>query len=854
VEAAPAAVVEELRPAEIRSDNEATVVPGANSMARPREDASFRPRALHDDLRLACRGLRRSPGFALAAVLTLAVGMTGSIAMFAIVEGIFLRPFPIPDQARLYVGWRALPQAGQRHWPFSATDLDLLRRESRLLQGVAGVGYNDPGEMVVSEGGTSAYVRTARVTGEFFDVLGVEPRLGRRLTPRDDVSGAENVLVLAHGLWQRRYGGSREVLGRRVLINEQPFTIVGVMPQDVDHPRRVDAWMTVAAMQTTTSNPTWKYAMSSELDLLARLRPGATMAQAGAELRALAPQLDAQKDPGNFRGAVPILQSYEQFAVGDVRLALLTLFGAVGLVLLIASANVANLLLMRGESRKPEFAVRAALGADRGRLVRQILTESGVLAVAAGVVAVVSATLALPLLLRWLPEGLPRLEAIHVDAGVVLFSLLLGLFVAGLAGLTPAFASARPDLTAQLRDASRGSTGSGTRRGRRALIVAQVALAVTVVAGAGLLTRSLLRLQDVGVRLASHQLVYAPLVLPDTYADRDRQRRFITDLAVQLETIPSIEAATPINVVPFTGVGWDVPIFTAEGQAPDRARTNPTLNLEEIHPNYFKTFEVALLRGRAFTTFDREGTTPVAIVSDDVATRTWPGEDPIGKRLKMGDVDSPDPWLTVVGVAAPTRYREIREPRATLYVPAAQMLGTAHDMVLRTSAPLSLVTELVRSRVRELDADVQVMSLRPFSDLLDVPLARPRFNSALIAIFGAAGLGLAAIGLYAVMAATVRQRRREIGVRMALGATARDVRRLVLGEGVRLVGLGAVVGLTLALLTSRALQGLLFEVRPLDPIALAAAVGLLMVGAVIALYIPMRQASRVDPATMLRAE
>lgn len=805
------------------------------------------------DLRLACRGLRRVPGFAAAAVLTLAVGMTGSIAMFAIVEGILLRPLPVRDQARLFVGWRALPEAGGRHWPFQATGLDLLRHESRLLEGVAGVGYNDPVQMAVSEGGAAAFVRTARVTGEFFNVLGVQPLLGRGLTRQDDVAGAENVLVLAHGLWQRRYGGSRDVLGRRVLINEQPFTVVGVMPRDVDHPREVEAWMTVAAMQTTTPNPAWKKVMSSELDLLARVRPGVTVAQAAAELRALAPQLDAQQDPGVFRGAIPILQPYEQFVVGDVRLALLTLFGAVGLVLLIASANVANLLLVRGESRKPEFAVRAALGADRGRLVGQLLTESGVLALAAGVVAVVSTTLALPLLLQWVPDGLPRPEAIRVDAGVVLFSLLLALLVTSLAGLTPAIASARLDLTSQLRDMSRGSAGSGTRRGRRALIVAQVALAVTVVAGAGLLTRSLLRLQDVGVQLASNRLVYAPLVLPGTY-DQDRQLRFVTDLAAQLETIPTIEAATPINVVPFTGLGWDVPIFTAEGQAPGQARTNPTLNLEEIHPNYFQTFEVALVRGRAFTTFDRQGTTPVAIVSNDVATRTWPGEDPIGKRLKMGDPASTAPWLTVVGVTAPTRYREIREPRATLYLPATQMVGAARDLVLRTSAPPSLVAELVRSRVRALDSDVQVMPLRPFADLLDVPLARPRFNSALIAVFGAAGLGLAAIGLYAVMAATVRQRRREIGVRMALGATARDVRRLVLGEGARLVVLGATVGLTLALITTRALRGLLFEVQPFDPVALAAAMGLLVAVAGVALYIPTRQAGRVDPATMLRAE
>ena len=790
----------------------------------------------------------------MAAVLTLTVGMTGAISMFALIEGVLLRPLPVLDQERLFVGWRAFPEASDRHWPLQRADLELLRRESRLLESVAGVGYNDPVQIAVSERGASAFIRAARVTGDFFNVLGVQPLLGRGLMPQDDVSGAENVLVLAHGLWQRRYGGSREVLGWRVFIGEQPFTVVGVMPPEVDYPRTVDAWTTVAAMQTTTPNSTWQHAMASELDLLARVRPRVTAAQARAELRVLAPELDAQRDAQIVRGSIPMLQSFEEFVVGDVRLTLLTLLGAVALVLVIASTNVANLLLVRGELRRTEFAVRAALGAGRRQLLRQIFTESGMLALVAGVVAVASATLALPLLLRWAPDGLPRVEAVRVDAGVVLFGLALALLVASLASMAPAFASARIDLTSQLRDASRGHTASSLRRGRRALIVVQVALAVTVVASAGLLARSLLRLQDMGVRLASNELVYAPLLLPAGDENPERQRRFMTDLGAQIETDPAIAAVTPVNAIPFTGVGWDAPTFTAEGQSPDRAKTNPTLNLEEIHPNYFKTFEVPLVRGRAFTEFDRAGTTPVAVVSADVADWTWPGEDPLGKRLKMGDPESPAPWLTVVGVAMPTRYRDIREPRATLYVPAAQMLGAAHDLVLRTTAPLSVVTDLLRNRARALDSQVEVMPPRPFWELLNAPLARPRFSAALIALFGATGLGLATVGLYAVMAISVRQRRREIGLRIALGATMRDVRRLVLGEGVRLVSLGGVVGLVLALVTTHAIRGLLFEVEPLDPTAFGATFGLLMTVAGLALYLPMRQASQVDAATILRAE
>jgi predicted permease len=551
---------------------------------------------------------------------------------------------------------------------------------------------------------------------------------------------------------------------------------------------------------------------------------------------------------------VPILQPYREHVVGDARPALLTLFAAVALVLLIACANVANLLLVRAESRGPEFAVRAALGAGRGRLVRQILAESGVLALAASAVALLATAMALPVLVRLVPDGLPRVDAVRVDAFVALFSMTLAFVVASLAGVAPALATGRLDLTGQLGATGQSKATPATHRSGRLLIVAQVALAVIVLTATGLLVRSLQRLQDVGDHLAADRLVHVSLALPQTkYADRDLHRRFITDLAAQLESVPSIAAVTPINAVPFTGLGWDAPTFTVEGQSDDRARTNPTLNLEEIHPSYFRTFEVPLIRGRAFTEFDRSGTTPVAIVSDDVAARTWPGQEPIGKRLKMGDVTSPAPWLTVVGVAAATRYREIREPRPTLYVPAAQMLGAAHDLAIRTTLGAPAVADLVRARVRLTDADVGVMPARGFDELLDVPLARPRFNALLITLFAAGALFLAGIGLCTVMTAVVRQRRREIGVRVALGATAGDVRRLVLGEGARLVAAGSVVGLAVAGITTRVLASLLFEVRPLDAVSWIGA--LLLIGAVtmLALYLPARHASRVDAVSMLRA-
>jgi predicted permease len=708
--------------------------------------------------------------------------------------------------------------------------------------------------MPFADNGDLSYVRAARVTGGFFAVLGVDPVLGRALTPGDDVAGAENVLVITHAFWQARFGGSPDVLGRRVSVAGQPFTVVGVMPRDVEHPRRVQAWMTATAMLTTTANPTAKVGITTEFDLLARLAPGATAAQAADELRALGPALDALRPAGDAREFVPRLQPYREFVVGDTRPALLILFAAVALVLLIACANVSSLLLVRGDLRQTEFAVRAALGAGRARIVRQVMVEGLLLAGGAAVLALLATNALLPVLVRWVPEGLPRAEAIRVDATVIAAGSALALVAAVLASLLPAWTSGGQHLPSTLRAASRGMA-SGGGRWRRALTVTQVALAVVGMACANLLVSSFRELRAEASRLNAHQLVYVPLELPDqAYADGARLRRFVTDLAEALETDARVAGATPINATPFSGVGWDVPVFTAEGQSAAEANANPPLNLEEIHPRYFSTFQVPLLRGRTFTAADNDAAPPVAIVSADIAARTWPGLDPIGQRLKMGPPTSRGRWLTVVGVSAPTRYRDLRLERATLYVPALQMIGAAEQLAVRTSMPPAQLMALVRVRVRALDPNVSVMPLRAFTELAEVPLARPRFYTLLMTAFAATGVSLAVVGLYGVIATGVRQRRREFGVRMALGAEASHLRRLVMADGARLVGIGVVVGLAAALVSTRALRGLLYGVEPGDPFALAAAVAGVAVISTLALAVPLWTAGRVQPAEVLRAE
>ena len=480
------------------------------------------------------------------------------------------------------------------------------------------------------------------------------------------------------------------------------------------------------------------------------------------------------------------------------------------------------------------------------------MSESLILSLFASAIGLGAAWFSLRALVALTPGGLPRVDAVRIDGVVVLFVMVLAFVTTMLAALVPALAAGHSSLVSRVQGSGRGVAG-GTRRGRGALVAAQVALAVTVVAAAGLVTRSLLRLQLTGAELGADRLLLVSLALPqDRYAERGRHLQFLEDVVARLEATTVISAATPINAVPFSGVGWDAPTVTAEGQDATQVATNGSLNLEAIHPGYFDTFGVALVRGRPFSDRDRDDAPAVAIVSADVAARLWPGQDPLGKRLKMGDLDSEDTWRTVVGVAARTRYRDLRAPQATLYVPAAQLIVTAQSLVVRSTAPLSRVAEVIREEVRATDPAVRVPRIALFDELLREPLARPRFYTVLLSVFGVSALLLSAIGLYAVIAASVRQRYAEIGVRLALGATPADVSRMIVREGMRLAGLGAAAGLALAFVVTPLLQGLLYEVHPLDPAALVTATLLLLGAAVVASYLPARTAGRMNPLAALR--
>jgi predicted permease len=801
------------------------------------------------DLRLAVRALGHARGFAVPAVLTLSIGIAGATVMFALIDAVLLRPLPVRAPDRLVVGWLQASTDDSGHWPFTTDDVALLGRESRTMSGVAGVGYNGALQMTVVEGESATRLAVARVTGNFFDVLGADPIAGRALSPADDVAGAESVLVLSARAWERRYAGSMDALGTRLTIGGHPIRIVGVMP-DLELPRGVEAWLTVASLAAIDASAKAVHMV----DIVGRLHPDATPAHVAAEVRAVQPRLDLGGLSTDQRvSRMPFVQPLTDAVVGDVRVMLLLLFAAVAFVLLIASANVANLMLVRGEGRRPEFAVRAALGAGRGRLARQLLAESAIVALGGAALALVLAHLALPMLIALAPSGLPRVASITLNPIVTAFTLLVSFLAAFLAGLAPVWSWRGANVANQLRQGSRGA--SGPQRGRRGLVVVQVALAVIVVTGAGLLTRSFVRLLSVDMGMAADRLVIVELSLPrDIEGNRTRHAQFLEAVLEKLRATGGVRHATAVNAPPYSGTGgWDA-LVTAEGQSVSQSAANPLLNLESVFPEYFDTLAVALVRGRRFLPADRENAPAVAIVSEDAAAKLWPGADPIGRRVKFGGPDSPPDWRTVVGVARATRYRELMSPRPTLYLPAAQFLVSAQRIVLQTNLGTAAAADLVGRHVREASPAAHVIGARHFTELLQQPLARPRFTAFLVGVFGVAALLLAAVGLYAALAAHVRGHCREMGIRAAIGATRRDLRVLVVWETVRLAGAGAAIGLVAALLSARWLRSLLFEIEPIDPMTLLASAALLVVVAAAAAYVPARRAADADPAVMLRSD
>ena len=800
--------------------------------------------------RLGVRSLRRTPGFSATAIFTLALGIGLSTAVFTVAEAFLLRPLPIRDQDRVVVLWGATRDGRFDNFPLLLDDAHAFAARTQSLERIEFFAYGGAQLVPIRDGGSVYRLHRSLVTGGYFDLLGAKPVLGRALRPEDDVKGAAPVAVLSYGAWQRYFGGDPSVIGRQLVLHGTGVaqSIVGVMPEGMDYPTGTDFWAPVIPSSPSLGDQP----VYAELNVIGRLKPNAQAVAARAELTTYFARPGA---PRWHRDVVGVVHSLPNTIVGDVKPAVLAFAAAAGLLLLITCINVANLLLVRGLARTREIAVRSALGAGRARIVGQLVTESALLGIIGALTGVVFAIAAVRAFVFFAPAGTPRLGEIHLNATVVGGAIAIAGIVTLLFALAPALVSSRVELQDVLRSGSRQATASRRFRiGTEALVVGQVALALLVLSAAGVITRSFMKLERVELAMNPSNLLIAELAIPaGGFGDTKKQLALVDALVPRLEAVPGVRAVTPVLTPPFVAVGGVFGQIAAEGQTADEAAKNPTLIFEPVTPDYFSTFGIRVLRGRSFTDADREGAPRVALISESAARHYWPNADPIGKRLKFGPGDS---LITIVGVVPETRYRDLREPRRTIYLPLRQSAFPVAPTTLAIRAdgrPADLIPA-IRRAVREVDPRVAVASAAPFETLLDGPRALPRLNAILLAVFAIAAVALAAVGLLGVMTTMVRQRTRELGIRMALGATSQNLQGMVMRRGLVIAASGAVLGLVGAALGNRLLVAMLYEVSPTDGLTLAVVALLLLGIAAIATIIPARSTTRIDPVIALRAD
>jgi predicted permease len=798
------------------------------------------------DLRTGLRSLRRTPGFTLAAALTLAIGIGLSTAVFTVANALLLRELPVADQDRIVLLSGRTPDGRIEGYPLSYERARAFAAASRALEATAFFGYEGAAAQTLEGDGDVSRLDRALVSGEFFRVLGAASHLGRTLSAEDDTRGAEPVAVLSHAAWRERFGGTPDVLGRRIALHEAgtAYTIVGVMPRGLEFPAGVDFWAAIVPSTTEENLPRMAYYP------IGRLTPGATRQQALEEMTAYLQRPDSPPGLPPLEGSV---QTLPERIIGDTRPAVLAFAGAAALLLLITCINVANLLLVRGLARTREIAVRCALGAKRARVASQLLIENGLLAIGGGALGFAVAVWAVRLFVAFAPADLPRADEIVVSTSALAGALGITAAAMLLFGLAPAVLTSRVQLHEVLRSGSRQSANRGSRFATEALVAAQVALAVVVLSAAALIGRSLVELQRAELAFDPSRLLVAELALgAGSYETPAAQTAMLELLVPALEALPGVQAASPVVAAPFSGThGWDGRP-AAEGQSAEDAAANPLLNMEVVAPNYFETIGAPILRGRAFSDADREDAPPAVILSESAAAHYWPHADPIGRRLTMG----PAAALTVVGIVPDMRYRDLREARASIYFPIRQSFFpfAPTNLVIRTEGAPAPMVPALRRAIGEGAPNVTLASAAPFGALLDRPLAQPRMNALLLAVFAAASATLAAIGLFGVLTTMVRQRRREIGVRLALGANAANIRRMVFRRGLSVAAAGVVLGLAGAIAANQLLSALLFEVSPTDPLILGGIAMALLGIAALASLLPARASTKIQPIEALRAD
>jgi putative ABC transport system permease protein len=798
-----------------------------------------------DDLAHALRRLARRPAFVAVASGTLAVGIGAATAIFSVAHAVMLRPLPYARPERLVTVWQQDLDRSQPFVEMSYPAFRDWRAANPAFEDLAGLPSTNQSWTLTGRG--EPVELTGRlVSWSFFEVMGVRPALGRTLTPEDDRRGAARVVVLGHDLWRGRFGADPRVVGTSLVLDGEPFTVVGVMPRGFAYPAGAAMWTPVVPGVPELAETPGVFWMSA----VGRLKPGVSLEQARRDMRAFATRYN--RDKYQAPGITAVVTPLQEIVLGPARPTLLALLAGTGLVLLVACANVAALQLVRMEARAPELALRTALGASGARLVRGLLAESLVLGVLGGGLGTLAALAGVPALVALSPAEVPRLGEATLDATALAFALAVTLLTVAATALAPALALRGRSIREGLLGGARALASGGSRL-RTALVAGEVALALVVLVGAGLLVRSFLALRHVALGFDAER-VTAVEAGPSERLGLAEQRAYVDTLLARLRALPGVESAAAVTLRPLWGtVGMDWP-FTVEGQSPKDAERNPLLNFETVTPDYFRTMGIPVRQGRAFDERDREGQPGVVIVGESLARREWPGRDPIGKRLKLPlpGTEYDGKWLTVVGVAGDARYRELTATRLDLYMPHRQSDHRPHHVVLRTRGETAGLPAAVLRVLREDDPEQPSPRIVALSDAVSAALGIPRFAARVLSAFGLVALLLAALGLYGLVAYSVSRRTREIGVRVALGARPVHVARLVLGEGLRPAVAGVAVGFAAALLASRLLARLLFGVGPTDAVTLTGAATLLVTVAAAAAALAARRALAVDPATTLR--
>jgi putative ABC transport system permease protein len=813
---------------------------------------------LWQDLRYGARMLMKRPGFTLIAVITLSLGVGANTAIFSVVNAVLLKPLSFPESEQLMMVYGEFPALKTNQMRLSLPEYVDFQQQTRSFA-ASGVFDSVSANLAPQEGGEPERVEGAALTPEMFAVLRVAPLMGRVFTPEEAQEGRDDVVLLGHGLWQRRYAGKADAIGQKLTINGRRHTIIGVMQPGFAFPPKAEIWQPLWFPKEQYDQ---QRRSARGLAVLARLKLGVRSVEAQTELDRLGAQLTAQypqnysdKDKRRYRMIVaPMLGDY----VGEMKPALLLLAGAVGFVLLIACANVANLLLARAATRRQEMAVRLALGAGRGRLARQLLTESVLLALAGGAVGLLLATWGARLLLRFAPDNLPRLGEVGLDGRALAFTALASLLTGVIFGLAPALQASRPGLNDALRESGRTGAGARGQRLRSAFVIAEIALALALLAGAGLTLKSFWRLQAVDPGFNPDGVLTTRLMLPfTTHPQISERAAFFRQVLERLSALPGVASAGAVSRIPMAP-GNNSGTMTGENSAVGPNDPQVEVEMRWASPVYFQTLGIALLRGRDFNDADVEGTLAVAIVDEGFARRFYPNEDPIGKRIKRGGPRSAKPWKTIVGVVRSVRNQRLdisSLPQA--YFPVLQEADAMYNLSFAVRASVgepSALTQSVRSVVLAVDRNQPIFDVKPLRQIVADSIALRRLALLLLSVFATVALALAAAGIYSVMAYAVEQRTHEIGVRMALGARGSDVLRLVVRQGLKLALCGVTLGLAVALALTRLMEALLFGVSATDPLTFAGIALLLLVVAIVACWIPARRATKVDPMIALRCE